>query len=160
MKNEDKNQVLYEKAKREWEQSPNDVDSGKTNKEYFDEWKEKFNDEVFVRANEQFSEKARKERETFFTCSRCKEKVSLANEMEHELHHTLYPSWEHKTHDEKIQTSVQKIFMIIVVAIGLAFIALWVYMSVVLPFWCAYTKCVDVGKIDLPLPAAGPNFRP
>jgi len=34
MKNEDKNQILYEKAKREWEQSSNDVDPGKTNKEY------------------------------------------------------------------------------------------------------------------------------
>ena len=55
MKNEDKNQILYEKAKREWEQSSNDVDPGKTNKEYFDEWKEKLNDEEFARANERFS---------------------------------------------------------------------------------------------------------
>lgn len=158
MKNE--NKILYEKAKREWEQSPNDIDPSKTNKEYLDKETEKFNDEVFAKANKQFSERAKKERETFLTCSRCKEKVSLADEMKHELHHTLHPSWEYKTRDEKIQATAQKTFVIIAVAVGLVFIAFWVYMSVILPFWCAYTQCVDVEKIDLPLPAAGPNFRP
>lgn len=120
MKSDSDNLMSYQKAKKKWENTPNDTNSSKTNKEYFDEEREKmYGKEFWEKVDKNFS----KHQKELTTCPECKEKIEYGNLVNHELHHALHP-----TPKVKAKKTLSKILPIIIFW-GLLVLLVWWLMA-------------------------------